>query len=112
MAVALGKSNYGGGGKKTYFKLKDGDNVYRILPPMFDLAEKGVWTKYYAVEYGYYNTQGKMRPFLACRVVNKKTKMVEVESPSYLYRQQLKAAYDASIELEQDLKMPLKKQKL
>lgn len=88
MAVKLGKPSYGGGNtqKKNYFKIQDGDNVFRILPPMHSLADQGVWSKYYSVEYGYKGTDGKMKPFLCCRVKNYKTKMIDVECPACLNR--------------------------
>ena len=64
--------------KKVYFKLKDGDQVFRILPPMGDLAEKGVWSRFYSVHFGYKNTEGKLRTFVSPLVRNNKTKMIEV----------------------------------
>jgi hypothetical protein len=98
MAFVLGKANYGQRAQKNYFKIKEGDNPYRILPPMFGYAQDGIWNKYYAVEYGYKNSLGKMCPFLDVRVTNRKTKMVEVESPAYLFRMELKADLDAAID--------------
>lgn len=85
--MKIGKPRYGSG--KKNFKIKDGDNVYRILPPLGDCADKGVWNRYYRVEWGYKDSSGKNRPFLDCRVVNRKTKMVEVESAAHLRREQL-----------------------
>lgn len=75
------------GNRKKDFKIEDGDNVYRILPPMGSLAKRGLWSVYYEVQWGFRGTNGKNRPFQDCRVVNRKTKMVEVESSAYLYRQ-------------------------
>lgn len=89
--VAIGKSNDNAGGKKNWFKLKEGDNVFRILPPMFSCAEKGVWNRFYSVVYGYQNSKNKLRPFADCRVTNWQTKMVEVESPAYLRTKQIEA---------------------
>lgn len=91
---AIGKSNFSGGSKKkNYFNIKDGDNIYRILPAMFDLAASGTWSKFYRVEFGYKNSDNRMRPFLSPRVVNK-DKMVEVESAAHLYRVQLKEEFE------------------
>lgn len=98
MAFVLGKANYGQRTQKNYFKIKEGDNPYRILPPMFGYAQEGIWNKYYAIEYGYKNTAGKMCPFVDVRVTNRKTKMVEVESPAYLFRMELKENLDKAIE--------------
>ena len=98
MAFVLGKASYGQRAQKNYFKIKDGDNAFRILPPMFGYASEGIWSKYWAVEYGYKNSLGKMTPFADVRVVNRKTKMVEVESPAYLLRQELRADLDKAVE--------------
>lgn len=87
--MELGKAKYGSG--KMVFKLKDGDNVFRILPPMGKLAKSGKWNQYYRVEWGYKNSAGKNRPFQDVRVVNYDTKMVEVESAAHLRREALKA---------------------
>ena len=88
MAVAIGKANYGG--KKTYSVKKDVPLVGRIIPPIGDLASKGKWAIYHAVEWGYKGTDGRMKPFLDVHVVNRKTKMVEIQSPAYLRREALK----------------------
>lgn len=87
--MELGKAKYGSG--KKVFKLQDGDNVYRILPPMGKLAKSGKWNMYYRVEWGYKNSAGKNRPFQDVRVLNRETKMVEVESAAHLNRETLKA---------------------
>jgi hypothetical protein len=88
--MELGKAKYGSG--KKVFKVQDGDNVYRILPPMGKLAKAGKWNMYYRVEWGYKNSAGKNRPFQDVRVVNRETKMVEVESAAHLRREALKEA--------------------
>lgn len=87
--MELGKASYGQG--KKVFKIQDGDNVFRILPPMGKLARSGKWSQYYRVEWGYKNSAGKNRPFQDVRVVNYDTKMVEVESAAHLRREALKA---------------------
>jgi hypothetical protein len=84
--------------KKVYFTLEDGDNAFRILPAMGNLAAKNVWSKFYRVEFGYYNTKGKMQVFQCPRVVNFQTKMVEVESAAYQRREKLLKARDAVVE--------------
>jgi hypothetical protein len=88
----IGKASYNKGfTKKNWFKMEDGDNVYRILPPLFEFADRGKWSEFYKVEYGYTNSQDQFKPFLCNRVVNKKTKMVEVECPACLYREKMQA---------------------
>lgn len=86
--MEIGKAKYGSG--KKVFKIQDGDNVFRILPPLGKLAKSGKWNQYYRVEWGYKNSAGKNRPFQDVRVVNRETKMVEVESAAHLRREALK----------------------
>jgi hypothetical protein len=78
MSVKIGNAKYGGDYvKKKYAKLKDGEAVFRILPPIGDLAEKGIWSQFYSIHYGYKNSQDKMRPFVSPLVKNRQTKMIE-----------------------------------
>lgn len=84
--------------KKVYFTLEDGDNVFRILPALGNLAAKNIWSKFYRVEFGYYDSKGKMKVFQCPRVVNFKTKMVEVESAAYLKREKLLKARDLVVD--------------
>ena len=91
---AFGKANHEGVTKRKYFNLKDGDNVYRVLPPFGSLASKGKYIQYYSVVWGYKDSKGKTTPFNDYRVVNYKTKMVEVESPAYLRAKKLESTYD------------------
>ena len=90
--MKVGKAKYGG--KKTSFKIQNGDNVYRILPPLGKLADAGKWYEYYRVEWGYKNSAGQNKPFQDVRKVNFKTKMVEVESAAHLRREALKERKD------------------
>src|ERR1035438_7321436 len=91
--MKIGKAKYGGD-KKTYFKLKDGDSVFRIIPPIGDMADDGIWSKYYNIHYGYRNTKGNMRVFQSSLVKDRKTKMVEVPDKALERIQMLKAALD------------------
>lgn len=62
----IGEASAGGGNfvKKEWTKFKSGMSlVVRVLPPMGDLAEKGIWSKYYAIHFGYRGTDGKMLVF-------------------------------------------------
>jgi hypothetical protein len=77
MSVKIGNAKYGGT-KKQYFKLKEGASTFRILPPLGDLADDGVWSQYYRVHYGYTNSAGKSRPFESSLVKSQKG---EVEIP-------------------------------
>jgi hypothetical protein len=97
MSFKIGKANLNKGGftKKEWFKMKDGDNVYRILPPMFDFADRGKWSEFYRIEYGYTDNKKQLKPFLCNRVTNKKTKMVEVECPACLHREEINVQIEA-----------------
>ena len=89
----IGNANLGGARKrKNYFKIVDGNNIYRILPPMFNLATEGRYSMFHRVEFGYKNTDGRMKPFVSPRVVtrNGDVSMVEVESAAHLHRMKLK----------------------
>ena len=90
----IGKSNLGGEyKKKKYFNIKDGNNIYRILPAMFDLAGKGKWSLFHRVEFGYLNSDGRMKPFISPRVITREG-MVEVESAAHLSRIKLKEEFE------------------
>lgn len=86
----FGKAKFGGN-KRTWFKLKDGDSVYRILPPMGDQQKDGRWSAFYGIHYGYKNSKGEMRTFQSPLIKNRKTKMVEVPDAALERIAQLKA---------------------
>lgn len=94
MAAKLGKANFGGNYvKRKFFKLKDGEASYRILPSIgFNGKEPdGKWSVFHKVHYGYKNTKGQMRVFLSPEVKNRKTKMIEVPDAALERIQKLKA---------------------
>lgn len=90
MSIKIGSAKYGVTQKK-YFKLKDGESTFRILPPLGDLADEGRWSVFYKVHYGYKNTKGKLRVFQSSLVKNRKTKMVEVPDAAVERIETLKA---------------------
>lgn len=94
MAIKLGEAKFGS--KKQYFKVKDGSQTFRILPPMGDLADEGVWSKYYRINYGYVNADNKSRPFESSLVKNNKSKMVEVPDAAVERFDKLKASYETA----------------
>ena len=63
---------------KNYFNLEKGDNVFRILPPLGNLAQAGHWSKYWSIHWGYKDTKGKNRPFQSPEIKNHNTRMIEV----------------------------------
>lgn len=92
MSMKLGNARYGAQyTKKKYFKLKDGESVFRILPPMGDLADKGIWSVYHSVHYGYKNSEGKLRTFLSPLVVNRTNKMIEAPDAALELIEKIKA---------------------
>lgn len=88
--MKIGKAKYGFTQKK-YWKMKDGEVTFRILPPIGELADDGRWSMYYKVHYGYKNSKDKLRPFQSSLVKNNKTKMVEVPDAALERIEKLKA---------------------
>lgn len=84
--------------KKNYFSIKKGTQVFRILPPLGDLADKGIWNRYYAIHFGYRTTKGYMRPFCSPEVVNRKTRMVEVRDAAKEYIDNLLTAKNTLVQ--------------
>jgi hypothetical protein len=75
MSVSIGKAREGG--LLKYFKIVDGDNVYRILPPLGVLSQLGVWSRYYPLAWGYKDSSGKMIPFVDPSVRNRTNGMYD-----------------------------------
>lgn len=95
MSVKIGKARFGGQNQqRKYFKLKDGEQAYRILPPIGDLADEGRWSVFYSAHYGYKSTDGKQKPFLSCEVKNRKNGMIEVADAAKDRITTLKAKYE------------------
>lgn len=93
--VKIGTAKYGFTQKK-YFKLKDGESTFRILPPLGELADDGKWSVFYKIHYGYKNTKGKLRVFQSSLVKNRKTKMIEVPDAAHERIESLKAKLEAA----------------
>lgn len=93
----FGQSNYGGNyTKKNYYKLKDGEVVFRILPALGELAKEGRWSMFWKVHYGYKNSKGQLRTFHSPFVKNNKTKMIEVPDAALERIEKLKAQFEAA----------------
>lgn len=77
---------------KNYFSFGKDKNqfILRIIPPYGKLADKGKISAYHRVEFGYKGTDGRMKPFLSPRKVNREG-MVEVESLAYRKREDIKS---------------------
>lgn len=88
----IGKAKFGGDFvKRKYWKLKDGESTFRILPPLGSLADSGKWSQFYNVHYGYKNSKGQMRVFQSPLVKNRKTKMTEVPDAALERIEKMKA---------------------
>lgn len=76
--VQIGSAKYGGGGqqKREYLKIQDGDNFFRILPPIGSLAAEGKWAVYASVHFGVRRADNKMVTFHCVEKKDRKTKMV------------------------------------
>lgn len=95
--MKMGKAKYGGQTQRKYFKLKDGEQAFRILPPLGDLADEGRWSVFHSVHYGYKSTDGKQKPFLSCEVRSRKEKgAIEIRDAAKDRITALKAKYDAA----------------
>lgn len=79
MTLAIGTPQYGSK-KKNNWRISDGDNVYRILPPLGKLAASGKWAVFEALHWGYRGSKG-MRPFKCIQRKNPKTGMITVQCP-------------------------------
>jgi hypothetical protein len=79
MTMAIGTPNYGGK-KKNNWRIKEGSNIYRILPPLGKFANEGKWATFEKLHWGYKGSKG-MRPFSCIEVKDFKTKMVKVQCP-------------------------------
>ena len=77
--------------KKNFFSLEDGDKVFRILPPLSELADSNPtlaslaamdgadrWSAFHRIHFGYKNSEGKLRTFVSPEVKNNKSGMIEV----------------------------------
>lgn len=95
MSDVFGKANYDGGFKKrNWWKLKDGQSVYRILPPMGELREDGIYSVFWKVHYGYKNSKKQTRVFHSPEIKNFKTKMIENPDAALERIQKLKAQFE------------------
>src|ERR1700677_1411907 len=92
--MKIGKAKFGGQTSRKYFKLADGEQAYRILPPLGELADQGRWSVFHSVHYGYKSTDGKQKPFLSCEVKNRKNGMIEVPDAAKERITSLKAKYE------------------
>lgn len=79
--IAIGEASYGDGGNNWKVAGKSVDNIYRILPPLGDLASEGKWEAGHAGHWGYENSEGRARLFKCIEVRNPETKEIIVACP-------------------------------
>lgn len=91
--MKIGKASYSGNVKENH-KIKDGDNIYRPLPPLGNLADQGRWSMYYRVVWGYKGSDGKNKPFISPYEKNFKTQMVETDCAAFRRSERIKAEYN------------------
>ena len=78
--IGTTRTNPGSGGLK-FFYLTPGNNLFRVLPPMFSLAQDGAVSKYWATHRGFRNTQNKQKTFSCIQQKDHKTKTITVRCP-------------------------------
>lgn len=107
----FGKPKYGNEQfKKTGKPAKGpGNNYIRILPPMFSLAEDGIWAVYRTTHWGYSGvspsdkTKPVVRPFLCIEERDRRSKMTTQECPecnNYNEKFEEAKAFEAALRAE------------
>ncbi len=86
--MGWGKPKYGSSTPKGQTKgIKEGDNIFRILPPMHSFAESGKWANYVTVHFGYSGVDSqdpskkRTKPFRCIKVEDRRSNMVLEECP-------------------------------
>lgn len=74
----ISEPSYDKPGRKKTFKIVDGKQLYRILPPCFEAAKEQLWSVYEAVHWGTQTSRG-VRPFRC--ICRKRNKMVVQPCP-------------------------------
>lgn len=94
MTQPIGTPQYGAGRKKN-FKLKDGSNHYRVLPPFGKLAPEGKWAIYESVHWGYKGSRGARN--FRCIQEKGRDGILKRECPECTLIATRKADYDARL---------------
>ncbi len=81
--------------KVDYHQLKNGDNVYRVMPPMFSAMETGHFAIYYPRHYGYTNERGQQVNFICLRQYDNSTKAITQECPFCVDQEKKKKTYES-----------------
>jgi len=75
--------------KRNYWKLEEGESIYRIIPPYASLAENGRWSYFWRIHFGFAGTDGRMKP-VACIQAKDRNEMVTQSCPICEFQTQLK----------------------
>lgn len=101
----FGVANYTSGSTKKNFRIKWGDQTYRVLPPYGSLRFDGKWEMYYRVHWGagVIGSDGKFshRPFLCVEEIDYSSRKILSPCPACEEIRAKKEEYDA---LESQLK--------
>jgi hypothetical protein len=80
--------------KTNYFTLKNGNNVLRIMPPMFSCLETGHWSVYYAKHFGYFNDDGTPVNYICIREYDNQTGGIAQDCPFCVDQEKKKKAVE------------------
>ena len=88
MAITgFGKPSFGYGPRYKSWYVKEGNNIYRVLPPMKACANDGIWQMYMRTHFGYYGvntfdpSRPKIRTFKCIQDFDYKTKEIKAHCP-------------------------------
>lgn len=83
-----------GSNRKKFFYLKPGNNLFRVLPPLFSCAQEGRYSKFHKIHRGFRDQKGWQKAFLCPEEYDAKTKTIIVHCPSCDAYRDAKARYD------------------
>jgi hypothetical protein len=92
----IGKSDFSkkSFSKTNWFKLEIGDNLFRILPPLFSMAATGTYKVFYALHGGFKNRRGNQIKFQCIEKKDFKTKIISQHCPVCDMVAEYKKQYD------------------
>lgn len=69
-------------GKTNYARLQEGDNLFRILPPMHSLAKAGKYFQYWRIHWGFRASGGGARPVICIENKDFKSGIIKEHCPA------------------------------
>ena len=103
--MQIGTTNFDGSVKKEWFQIEaNADNLYRVLPPLFSMADKGQYAKYYSVHSVWIkdptNPTSKARPykFQCIQKIDRESKMILNHCPFCDKATEQRGQYEAAKE--------------